>query len=559
MRVFSSRPGWIITVILSLACVSAAQEVASVSLLDSRQTLRLKIDPVDALTRTQLNILSNIANYQLFEIQSPNDPLSMRGVDRTGLIVLRAPDCEFTCTRVTLELTTPLQYGSTFMLKVNGLVLDNSPFPPIRFDIRPKADIAGSIDSAETRRELRIKSQVSMVATPAIIVEEKRLEITKDNSKVKENTSHRLAAPKKDVTFPANDFPIILTKKLAEATAYTLVIRNGISDGSGTNLPAKGTIKIPGLPAPPDAPSIDLKLSTLAAVHQKPQFDLVANLSRPNRYMLGLWYWEPKLTADLGLGQTKSKNAIIIDLPFRKYIFNQKLTFVSENSISDVVGEQGEWAKIPTYLGWKRTPWHRLGSIKFSGGPKFESDRRFGRINALGSARFDLRFQRWLATIRDKRNLLNNDLEEGMADRIPIDSGFNLVPYVSIDAGGRVNSEVVENTKRNAREVIQQFGIVRGNIGLSSLIQWRLFSFPMTLTLTEDGFYLFKRETVGLVTDTGIGFRRLKGWHNRSTASWDIFLDPAKRLSFNFSYENGRSAPNFEYLNKVSTGFRVIY
>jgi hypothetical protein len=33
----------------------------------------------------------------------------------------------------------------------------------------------------------------------------------------------------------------------------------------------------------------------------------------------------------------------------------------------------------------------------------------------------------------------------------------------------------------------------------------------------------------------------------------------SKRYSFNVSYENGRKAPNFECLNKFTTGIKVVY
>jgi len=560
MPFLHARTLCVVSFIIILGIAAAAQESGTLSLQEGRQKLKLKMNPVDALTQAQVDVLSEIENYKLYEIQSPNDPVAMRGVDQTTLISSTTPECEFNCTRVVLTLTQPLDYGKTYMLKVEGLAFDGEPFPPVRIDIKRKADIIPSLDSAETRREVVINSQVPVTAPSPVVVYEKTLEITDDNSKVREINVPRLATLKENGSSSANDLTLRLDRKLSEATTYNFVIRDGLTDGTGEKLTAQGTVKIPGLPGPPESPAFDFKISTAAGVHQKPLFDLVTTLARPNRYHLGSrWYWEPKLTADLGLGQTKSKNSIILELPFRKILSVQNLESVDEDSIDDLDAPKSEWAKIPRYLGWTRTPWHSLGGIKFNGGPKFEADRRFSRINTLGSLRFDLRFHRWLSTIKDKRTYLNEDLAEGMGDRIPINFGFNVVPYVSFDAGGRATADVIENTKKNVRVVVPRFKIFRTYVGVSSLIQWRMFSFPMSLTLNEEGFYLATRETVGAVTDLGVDIRSLEGWHHRGTAAWDLYLDPAKRFSFNVSYENGRAAPNFEYLNKLTTGFRVVY
>jgi hypothetical protein len=66
-------------------------------------------------------------------------------------------------------------------------------------------------------------------------------------------------------------------------------------------------------------------------------------------------------------------------------------------------------------------------------------------------------------------------------------------------------------------------------------------------------------EMIGFTTSSGVAFRRLSGIQPHTKASIDFSFDPAKHYSWNVTYENGRAAPNFEYLNKVSSGIKVIY
>jgi hypothetical protein len=203
-------------------------------------------------------------------------------------------------------------------------------------------------------------------------------------------------------------------------------------------------------------------------------------------------------------------------------------------------------------------PWYRLNSVEFRAGPKFEVDRRFARVNVLGSARLDFFFGRWVASIADRRARLKEDLKE-RSDQVFMRYGFRLVPFVNFDFGGKVTGEVVENTTTKVRVVIPRNSIGRAQFGFVNLYEWYLFSLPMSLTIDENISYLWKPEIIGSVTTEGVNLRRIRGFQHRGKASFDIFLDPAKRYSFNISYENGRSAPNFEYLNKVTTGFRLQY
>jgi hypothetical protein len=81
----------------------------------------------------------------------------------------------------------------------------------------------------------------------------------------------------------------------------------------------------------------------------------------------------------------------------------------------------------------------------------------------------------------------------------------------------------------------------------------------MELTLDESVVYLATREQIGYTTDDGVFLRSIRGVHPHFKTSVDLAFDPAKHYSLTFAYENGRLAPNFEYLNKFTSGIKVKY
>lgn len=359
----------------------------------------------------------------------------------------------------------------------------------------------------------------------------------------------------------------MLDNGLAKARTHTLSIPDGITDSGGNRVKTEGSVEIPGLPRPPDALNFELRLSSEAAHHQKPFFNLASKYDAQNQIPIGRCfmsvnslpcYWQPQISLDLGLGETKSKNSIVIDLPFRSIIYNTPMrTFSSNDDIFYV--DEGEIA-IPTYYGWKHTPLHR-GNVYFFFGPKFESDRKFARINTMGSLRLDFRMHRLLGSIAQKRSLLSGGEPFGLTkqqlSQVEIKSGYSLIPTIGVDFGRKVTAEVL--TRNALRQVIPQNNIFRVFGGFRGVLEFQMFTFPMSFTLDEKVYYLAERESIGTIIGNRIDIRQVKGLHHRGVLSFDAFLNQARRYSFNVTYENGRSAPNFEYLSKISAGFRVVY
>jgi hypothetical protein len=142
---------------------------------------------------------------------------------------------------------------------------------------------------------------------------------------------------------------------------------------------------------------------------------------------------------------------------------------------------------------------------------------------------------------------------------IEIYRGLKLIPSLSFDFGGHVNNETVTNAKKKASVLIPRHGIFRITPGFTGVFEWRTFMIPTTLTLDESVIYMAKPEQIGFTTDSGVGLRSIRGWQPHFSTSFDFALDPGRHYSFNITYENGRSAPNFEYLNKLTAGIKVKF
>lgn len=570
-----------------------AQESPSVTVGTARTQLRIKLDLPKAIPSSEVPKLKDLGNYKVYELVSaealaaniareveringlPDGDVKKRALENLAatlknplpnLLSASPPDCRLDCARITLNLASALGYDKTYVLKIAGVVIDGNPLEPVEFKLEKTAAIAEALNASNTREELRIRSTgpLAVTAPGKLSIQEKTLRINAEGTRAEDHIDNLTAVASQPGNTP-NLIEVKLDQKLNEAQAHILSIPgSALTDGTGVPIAAKGTITIPGLSAPPDDPTLSIEIATNAAVGQKPQFDFDVAWAPYKKYHLSrpAWFWQPVIKADLGLGDTKSDNAITLAL----------LAHYSSNpsNLAQLPPDQPELQtggnrrtprseiQLRTFYRWRRTPWYQLGSYDFFVGPKMEADRAFHRINALGTVRFDFRFHRWVATIDEKRKLLKSNLGD-LADLVEINNGFRVIPYLSFDFGGNVRNETVENTDKMVSITVPRHPIFRSNLGLKGTLQWRLFSFPMTLTLEERLMHLALHEDIAFETDEGVGFRSMRGFHHHGEAAWNLAFDPAKHYNFTITYENGRSAPNFEYLNKVSTGFKIIF
>jgi len=570
--------------------VASAQGKTNVRILNQGKTIELVSESIKPLPRVFVAESSKrAASYRLYEVETP-DPDKPCVYERCinpltdFLDAEKPPKCnDENCHEVTLNLRKELPAKGSFLLVVNDFEAVDKP-GKISFKADATAEIVGPWDAYRQGREFRVKSNVPLLAATPLKVERTVSRLADDSMNVVETLkiveatpvnadSSASVMPAAGATLaPKNILSFGLSKKLQEGNEYALTIPGGITTAAGQNVVAKGTLKIPGTPAAPDEPKISSTFSFESAVRQKAVFQWVFNYTPLRNVKAFKWgrkqfYFEPKVTVDIGLRSTKANNSVTVYLPVTaNFKLDDAYSCIADPRNPESCKEF-KASNIPAYARWARTPWHRFASTKLFLGPKLEFDKLFKRRNVLGSLRLDFNLYRWMGSISHKRWLITQEPPFGIGkDKAGtlegIDTGFKLTPYLSFDFGGHVNNETVEKELSDGQVlslVVPRHKILRGYAGFNGAVEWRMFSRPLTLTLDESVVYIAARETIGLTTDTGVEARQLRGFHPHFKTQLDIAIDPAKRYSFNVTYENGRLAPNFEYLNKTSAGIKVKY
>lgn len=520
-------------------------------------------------------------HYTLVELEPADEP-GEATKDRTAwLNPARPAECRgFNCQALRLNLDNPLRDGQTFILAISDFTDDGRPVT-LRFTVAPappappvpeKAEITTGPDAFSLPSQLQLRSKQDITVAPEVTVQRVFFSVSPDGRSVVRDSEKVKASVTK---LTDRRYVLDLHGELVEGKEHFLVIEQGITDAAGNLVTAEGKkVKVPGLPTKPEKMRYNISIASNAAVHQKPIFELSAKLNPYNpdlhpRPAFGTeWLWEPTATIDVGLRSTKSANSVILaPLNFSR---DFALAPVSTAAPASAPTLGGPGAPTPAarpsvtrqiYANWLSTPWYRPSDLKLTIGPKAEFDRTFKRKNLLGSARFDLNFHRWLASIDNKRNMIKNSFDEEVGANARLRFGMSVVPFAAFDFGGHVNNETVTKKVKGVEQsvVVPKHKILRGYLGFVSTIEVPEFAMPLTLTIEESLVFLGTRETIGFMTDDGAFLRQLRGYHHRGKASLSFGLDPSRHYNFELTYENGRQAPNFEYLNKTTAGIKIIY
>ena len=591
--------------VLLLLCFSAiavtAQHKVSISVKEGRTGIRISIDDEAKLPRLVAEKLLKASNYRLKEERKlPPDFLDRlatvnqisdrdRRLEKAAEIAKELgpplPNLINTAVnptnaeRIDLELISPLEKGKNYQLRIDGLDSSDNAMAtvlPVNIPAKPSGTVINGLD-VFSRNEIRVSSTTNAVQAkdprdPKVDVKIKTYTLKRNTMGVDDKLTPYAAKVDTVKSTAPNEVTIKLGHRLKDNQSYKVII-NDLTDGQETIKDVTGTVKFPGLPGPPDDPKWDLNLSSVAAVNQKPEFNLTAKINPRSPESLDHkgWLWQPNVAVDVGLGATKSNNSITFAAPFVRSIIQPPyqahgdeppaLLDVKKADIARKRSPTPDQGKIPSYKRWSVIPWLHLSDAVLSIGPKVETDRKFKRINTLGSVRFDFHFPRLMGSIKQRRKLLKKDLKEE-ADFVELNHGFSLVPYASVDFGRHVNNETIKQKVDGAELslLVPRHTIFRTYGGMAGSFEWRTFdSIPTTLTLDESIVYMVTREKIGYATDKGVFLRQVRGLHPHFKTTLSFAFDPAKHYSFEIVFENGRLAPNFEYLNKLSTGIRVLY
>lgn len=510
---------------------------------------------------------AQVGNYELYEVE-PQDRPGEVTADRSALLGRPEFKCGASgCNRLNIVLNSSLPPNQTFILRLKRYFPDGDAVT-LRFATSAPAAAATTTvatigKGANAYDQL---DELTLISTNPVKLHSP-LTVKRVFYRIKNGVPTKVEEQFTATTTWHTDqlYELHLDRKLVEGQTHVLVIDSGITDNAGTNVVADGKVELAAPPKKPEDRRLDMSLATVAAARQKAVFDLTAVIVPKRIYQVGdsNWLWEPKFNLDLGLRSTKSANSVVVaPLNFRNVflekVFEAKLPkgdppeLLVNTQAKDEAGH-----RVTGWETWRATPWYKPSDVEFTIGPKGEFDRNFKRKNVLGAVRFDLNFHRWLGTIARKRQLLEDSYGKAISSQVAMNSGWRLVPYVAFDFGGHVNNETV--SKKGKSVFVPRHKIFRSYVGFLATIEWNTFGLPTSLNLEEYWVHLAARETIGFTTDSGVDLRQLRGFHPRSKATLDFAFDPSKHYTFSVGYENGRLAPNFEYLNKLSAGVKVVY
>ena len=79
--------------------------------------------------------------------------------------------------------------------------------------------------------------------------------------------------------------------------------------------------------------------------------------------------------------------------------------------------------------------------------------------------------------------------------------------------------------------------------------------------MSVDGSYvnLLLGETVPATVNKIVFAKTVSSFQPHTKLSYSLYLDDAKHFAGSFSWEDGRTAPSFQYLNKVTAGLQVTF
>jgi hypothetical protein len=469
------------------------------------------------------------SSYRLYAIEHPDEP-EMRAIDVTGQYIAgEKPVSGFG--EVTLALNKALRSDTRYLLVVSGVGARGR----VIARIDPKATVA-PLSATNATSELKVSSPVALASAAHSSVTIERSVITNLPSGSKKST---ILYPGEVSDVRADGIVVTLFSPLPSGKASDINI-TGLADTYGNAIEAKAIIDGSGAPASDAESYILLKIGSSAAVHQKPVFTLsgaVAPLHPASRAVyVRTVRFDPSLNFDIGLNTTKSANSVVFPAAF-SHIFIFGLPSDSRVPSPDFTSEK------------TLKPW----AVNMSFGPRMETDRTFNRFNPMGELRAELYLASLFRSGKSQRTALIAG-NPSFRDLVQTPTrGFEIAPYIQADVGGHANEETV--AVGHSSVLVPAHQISRLYLGAHASASYG----NMAVDLDGSWANLFSPETIGYTTKQAALLRTISGWqpHVRATATW--FVDTTRHYGFTAAYEDGRTAPNFEYLNKVDAGFKVVY
>jgi hypothetical protein len=505
--------------LMLLSVASSAQKPSVAATEDQAHPLRLLL----TLNNLDATAIENVSLFTLdadFSVDASGKLVqSSQNVSKDFLVGAPEPGMELAIQ----TLRKPLENKSYVLV----ITTKTGTFVSTKID--PKGTI-GVGDVTIANRQVKLSSPVSLGFNTgdALVLERSR---ALSNSGVP--TSSPVLYPGTVAHVEADGVFVELSKTLPAGKTSNLALKNG-------RVPAEGKIQLDAAPANESDAYVLVKANAVAAVHQAPVFTLSGSVA-PLHPAAKARYWgsvqfDPSVVFDVGLRSTKTANSITVPAAFKNYLL---FGLPKAGSGTDF---RSRTSADPT-------------GMLLSYGPRYETDRTFHRVNLLADVRAEgyLPFlSRSVQAIQASASAKNPKYRDSLEGPI---GGFQVTPYIELMAGAHAKDETVTNTTTKISEVVPEHSILRIYGGLATKAQFWRFQVSSDMSV----FNLFDQETIGYTTKTGVAFRVLKGTQFHAKPDFTLYLDPAHHFGLDVTYENGRAAPNFEYLNTVNAGIKVIY
>ncbi len=491
---------------------------------------------------------SNLCNYNLYEVQHPDDP-RMQVVDvTTSYLAYPADGCAAVPVNLPapglpyrLPLKMPLKFGVRYLFTLRD---PSNPDPDTNLVVSafPSAALPSPVltmlQQLKGKPEVTVKSAVWLKANPGDTV----IFQNKSGEKGKGDTNIRGVVE----WGSGQNVQIRLTDPLPVNSAGALQLTSqGLTDNYGNDVHAAGKVtpalentasSTAGQPPSITSAMATMQFSAVAAVHSTPTLSATGALAPWNQaiHMIDVShgnavYFDPVVNFDVGTTNSKSANSVIVPSPF-----THDFTLKGNSDLSKTV----------TY-----------SSLNLSFGPREEFDTLYGGTNVLGEARVDLYPSFWYHTAASQKAAIaagNPAIRDLL--QMPV-SGWSIAPYFQFDGGGHVTAQTITNTGKNPAAVIPTYDISRLYLGLVFAGTYKSSS------VNFDGSWLdlFTPETVPLVVSKVTYAKNVSGWQPHFKGTYSFSIDRTKHYLLTFSWEDGRSAPSFVYLNKATGGLQVVY
>ncbi|NYF51082.1 hypothetical protein [Tunturiibacter gelidoferens] len=474
----------------------------------------------------------NIDNYTIYEVTNANSSrVSFKDVSPDFLNSSGQVQIVLDKTRAVLPLKQPLRSDKTYLIEAKdpqGNYLDAT--------ISASPTLASS-DQKHIRNAMYVNANVPLKATyPANTVT-----VTYDPGQgPKTIYPARVLGAR-----PSLGLELWIDEPLPAGLSNSLQLKiDGLMDLYGVAVPVSGPLPS-AASAPTDATKdfISIQISAIGAVHSGPTYSATGavaplHVAQSSVVLPYLIHFDPSITFDVGSKNATTTNAVTIPSQFiRPFLLGRPRP---PQNLADLDS---------------RKPSH-ISILNAMGGLRAEIDTQYGGTNLIGEGRAEFYLSKLYATANARTaavSAANPSIRSTL--NLPA-NGWSVTPYIQYDGGGHVKAQSISNSTANLPNIdIPTYSISRFYFGSQATATYGINS------VTFDGSWveLFNTETAPFKTNSIVYSRTVSGLQPHAKGTYNISLDQAKHFSGSLSWENGRTAPSFQYLNKVTAGILVIY